>query len=292
VQAIWFKEADAGPTSGFPAYADTLRTEFEAIMAVIRSRFANARICYVASRIYAGYATTNLNPEPYAYEQGFSCKWLIEDQIGGLPALNYDPAAGTVHAPWIDWGTYNWANGLTPRSDGLTWACSDFVSDGTHPSTSGREKVAQALLAFVHSEPTAASWYLADPVPHPYGVGKLTSLGTLPVVGWTGTPSITSNDFAFTYTGAVPNKFGLGFQGGTPAMAPFISGTATRWVGNPLQRLPIRLLDGAGGTSYSIPITPAMVGTTRFYMGWSRDPAHPDGTGIVSTNGLRVVFSD
>jgi len=292
VQAIWFKEADAGPTSGFPAYANTLRTEFEAIMAVIHSRFANARICYFASRIYAGYATSSLNPEPYAYEQGFSCKWVIEDQIGGLPALNYDPAAGAVNSPWIDWGTYNWANGLSPRSDGLTWICSDFAPDGTHPSTSGREKVAQALLAFVRSEPTAAAWYLADPVPHPYGVGKLTSLGTLPVVGWTGTPSFTSNDFAFTYTDAVPYKFGLGFQGGSPAQAPFISGTATRWVGNPLQRLPIRQLDGAGGTSYSIPITPAMVGTTRFYMGWSRDPAHPDGTGIVSTDGLRVVFSN
>ena len=75
-------------------------------------------------------------------------------------------------------------------------------------------------------------------------------------------------------------------------MAPFISGTAIRWVGSPLQRLPIRQLDAAGGTSYSIPILPSMVGSTRFYMGWSRDPAHPDGTGLVATNGLRVVFSN
>jgi len=291
VQAIWFKEADAGPTSGFPAYASTLKSEFETILGVIRTKFPNARVCYVASRIYAGYATSALNPEPYSYEQGFSCKWTIEDQIAGLPALNYDPALGPVNAPWVDWGTYNWANGLLPRADGLTWLCSDFVSDGTHPSPAGREKVAQALLAFVHSEPTA-SWYLSMPAPHAYGTGKLTSLGTLPVVGWTGAPSFAANDFAFTYTDAMPNKFGLGFQGGSPAMAPFISGTAIRWVGSPLQRLPIRQLDAAGGTSYSIPILPSMVGSTRFYMGWSRDPAHPDGTGLVATNGLRVVFSN
>ena len=109
-------------------------------------------------------------------------------------------------APWVDWGTYNWADGLSPRSDGLTWECADFVTDGTHPSTSGREKVAQILLAFAHAEPTIAAWYLAAPVPAAYGVGKTTSIATLPVVGWTGTPSLATNDFAFTYTNAVPMK--------------------------------------------------------------------------------------
>jgi lysophospholipase L1-like esterase len=292
VQVIWFKEADAGPTSGFPAYANTLKTEFETIMGVIRSKYPNARICYVASRIYGGYATTTLNPEPYAYEQGFSCRWMIEDQIQGLASLNYDPAAGPVISPWIDWGTYNWADGLVPRSDGLVWQCSDYVSDGTHPSASGREKVAQALLAFVHADPTAAAWYLRQPAPEAYGVGKTTSLGTLPSVGWTGTPSFSTNDFAFTYTNAVPNKFGLGFFGATPADQPFLGGTATRWVGNPFTRLPVHLLDGSGGSSWAIPITSTMVGSTRFYQGWSRDPHHPDGTGVVATDGLRVVFFD
>jgi hypothetical protein len=292
VQAIWFKEADAGPTNGFPAYADALEAEFETIMGVIRSKFPNARQCFVASRIYAGYATSALNPEPYAYEQGFSCKWMIEQQIGGDAALNYDPALGPVVSPWVDWGTYNWANGLAPRSDGLVWECSDFLADGTHPAAGGREKVAQALLAFVHSEPTAASWYLRRPTPEPFGTGKLTSIGTLPHVGWTGSPSLTSNDFAFTYTAAMPNKFGFGFFGAAPANLPYLSGTATRYVGNPLQRLPIHLLDGAGGSSWAVPVTPAMVGTTRFYQGLARDPAHPDGTGLVVTDALRVVFTD
>ncbi len=292
VQAIWFKEADASPTNGWPAYAQTLRSEFETILGVLHSKFPNARQCYVASRIYAGYATSQLNPEPYAYEQGFSCKWTIEDQIAGLPSLNYDPAHGTVVAPWVDWGTYNWADGLSPRSDGLTWACADFVSDGTHPSASGRDKVAHLLLDFVHAEPTAASWYLAHPAPAPYGVGKSTSIATLPTVGWTGTPSFAANDFALTTTAAVPGTSGLAFFGSIPADVPFLSGTARRWVGNPLHRLPVHVLDGSGGSSWAIPITGSMVGTTRFYQGLSRDPNHPDGTGLVVTDGLRVVFSN
>jgi len=292
VQAIWFKEADASPTNGWPAYAQTLQGEFETILGVLHSKFPNARQCYVASRIYAGYATSLLNPEPYAFEQGFSCKWTIEDQIGGHANLNYDPALGPVEAPWVDWGTYNWADGLSPRSDGLIWECADFVADGTHPSASGRDKVAHLLLDFVHQEPTAASWYLAAPAPARYGVGKTTSIGTLPVAGWTGTPSFAANDFAFTTTDALPGTSGLAFFGSTPADVPFLSGTARRWVGSPLHRLPVHVLDAAGGSSWAIPISPSMVGTTRFYQGLSRDPSHPDGTGLVVTDGLRVVFTN
>jgi hypothetical protein len=173
VQAIWFKEADANPSSGWPTYANTLKSEFETIMGILHSKYPNVRLCYVASRIYAGYATTTLNPEPYAYQQGFSCKWMIEDQINGLASLNYDAALGAVNSPWIDWGTYNWANGLVPRSDGLTWLCSDLQADGTHPSPSGETKVANFLLALMHTEPTAASWYLAQPPPALYRAGLM-----------------------------------------------------------------------------------------------------------------------
>jgi lysophospholipase L1-like esterase len=49
---------------------------------------------------------------------------------------------------------------LRPRSDGLTWACSDLADDGTHPSSTGRQKVAQLLLDFVRTDPTAREWYL------------------------------------------------------------------------------------------------------------------------------------
>jgi len=290
VQAIWFKEADASPTSGWPAYAQTLQSEFQTIMGIIHTNFANARVCYMASRIYAGYATSNLNPEPYAYQQGFTIKWLIEDQINGVAALNYDAAHGPVTSPWIDWGTYNWADGLIPRSDGLTWQCSDYVSDGTHPGPTGREKVAQILLAFVHNEPTAASWYLKQPSPAPYGVGKLTSQNTLPSVSWTGTPSLATNDFAFTYTGGIPHATGLGFFAPKPADVPFIN--ATRYVGSPLVRLPAQQLSATGSGSFAIPIQSSMVGTTRFYQGWMRDTHQGDGTGAVVSNALRVVFYD
>ncbi len=159
VQVIWYKEAfpvgSPGPSP--EVYSDSLRIQSKRIMNIIKTRFPNAKICYLASRIYAGYATSNLNPEPYAYWQGWTLKWMIEDQINNDPMLQY---AGTgANSPWLCWGTYNWANGTTPRSDGLTWICpTDFNSDGTHPSVTGRQKVATALLNFLDSDSTAC-WY-------------------------------------------------------------------------------------------------------------------------------------
>ena len=45
--------------------------------------------------------------------------------------------------------------------DGLTWACSDLSSsDGTHPSTTGQQKVASILLDFVRTDATAREWFL------------------------------------------------------------------------------------------------------------------------------------
>ena len=41
------------------------------------------------------------NSEPFSYESGFAVKWLVEQQLKGDPALNYDPQKGTVQAPWL-----------------------------------------------------------------------------------------------------------------------------------------------------------------------------------------------
>lgn len=162
VQIAWVKEADAQPTAPFPEDAQILERELAQIAALLKDRFPNIRIAYCSSRIYAGYATTRLNPEPFAYQSGFAVKWLIERQIQGDPALNHDPKRGTVKAPWLAWGPYLWADGLKPRRDGLTYEAADFAPDGTHPAPQGaREKVAKLLLAFFKADSTARSWFVA-----------------------------------------------------------------------------------------------------------------------------------
>jgi hypothetical protein len=160
VQVVWLKDANANPTAGFDAYRDSVAEQFFRIVQILKQKLPNLKLCYFTSRIYAGYASTTLNPEPYAYQNAFSVKQVIARQLSGDPALNFDAAQGPVVAPWLSWGPYLWADGLNPRSDGLTWACGELnPSDGTHPSASGRAKVADSLLAFVRRDVTTAPWY-------------------------------------------------------------------------------------------------------------------------------------
>jgi hypothetical protein len=160
VQAVWIKQADAGPTTGFPDYAEKLQAELARIVRVLPERFPNVKLVYLSSRTYGGYATTKLNPEPYAYESGFAVKWLIEQQIKGDKDLNYDGKKGDVKAPWLSWGPYLWANGATKRADGLFYEERDFGNDGTHPTASGVDKVARQLLQFFKTDSTTKPWFV------------------------------------------------------------------------------------------------------------------------------------
>jgi hypothetical protein len=151
VQAVWLKEAIARESNPFPADAKRLKTDLAAIVGILRAKFPNLKLVYLSSRTYAGYASTALNPEPVAYDSGFAVKWLILDRI-----------AGKLTGPWLAWGPYLWTNGEQGRKDGLVWNCADTrPSDGTHPSASGQQKVAQLLLKFFTTDATAKLWFVS-----------------------------------------------------------------------------------------------------------------------------------
>ena len=167
VQAIWLKCANAQPTMALPAsgsHAYQVETGMANIIRIARQRYPNLQLVFVSNRIYAGYATTMLNPEPHAYETGFALKWLVAAQIEQARSSTIDPRAGDLAlatTPWIGWGPDLWANGTTPRSDGLTYDRSDLAADGTHPSATGVTKVAGLLLAFFKTSPVTSCWFLA-----------------------------------------------------------------------------------------------------------------------------------
>ncbi len=167
VRAVWFKQAERLPQdTTFPSYAFSLRDKFVTAMNILQNKFPNLRLCYLASRIYAGYAVSQVNPEPFAYYSGWSVKFMIRDQINGDPQLDYHEP--NPSAPWLSWGPYIWADGLTPRSDGLIWECPvDYLPDGMHPSDPvGRLKVANMLLQFFTTDATTVPWFLdSSPTP-------------------------------------------------------------------------------------------------------------------------------
>jgi hypothetical protein len=170
VRGAWLKVANAQPTASLPAPnadANQLVQQMGNIVRAMKTHYANLEMVFASSRIYAGYATSGLNPEPYAYESGFAVKRLIEAQIKQMNGGGIDPLAGDLSygpggtAPLIAWGPYMWANGTTPRSDGLTWVPSDFAADGTHPSDpQGQKKVADMLMRYFINSPQTQGWFL------------------------------------------------------------------------------------------------------------------------------------
>jgi hypothetical protein len=170
VQAAWVKLQDPRPSVSLPADsadAGVLLTNLGLVLRALRVRYPYLRIVFLSSRTYGGYATIDLNPEPYAYESGFSVKWAIESQINEMRGLPANPRAGTLNynkklAPVIVWGPYLWANGAMPRSDGVAWERTDFREDGTHPSQSGETKVAGLLMDFFKTSPYTRCWFLVN----------------------------------------------------------------------------------------------------------------------------------
>lgn len=157
VQVVWTKLANASPQRALPnADADALilQRSIGDVVRALRTRYPNLQMVFMSSRTYGGFATTNLNPEPYAYETGFAHKWAIEDQI----------TRGDYSGAWIAWGPYFWAGEQSnPRSDGFFYVRTDFQNDGTHPSQAGQSKVADLMLAFFKSSEFTRGWFTTSP---------------------------------------------------------------------------------------------------------------------------------
>ncbi len=161
VQIAWVKQTQTR-WGDFPEKALALQSDLEAISRNLKINYPNIKIVYFSSRTRSYTYWRGLSPEPIAFETGFAVKWLIEKQINGDPALNFDPAQREVVAPYLSWGPYLWADGINPREDGLTWLAEDMRDDCTHPSQSGNIKVAEMLLTFFKNDSTSQSWFLRE----------------------------------------------------------------------------------------------------------------------------------
>lgn len=67
VQAIWVKQANPGPQVSLPnqnADAYNLQGSLGDIARACMTRYPNLKMIFFSNRIYAGYASTPLNPEP------------------------------------------------------------------------------------------------------------------------------------------------------------------------------------------------------------------------------------
>ncbi len=169
VEIAWVKLADPKPTTSLAADsadAQIFLSNLGQVLRALKIRYPQLQLVFLSSRTYGGYSTNDWNPEPYAYEEGFSVKWAIESQINEMRSSPPNPHAGSLSytktAPLILWGPYLWADGMTPRSDGVLWQRSDFEDDGVHPSQIGESMVAGMLLDFFKSSLYTRCWFVAN----------------------------------------------------------------------------------------------------------------------------------
>ena len=168
VEIIWAELDELYPINRLPsdsADAKVLMSNIGQVVRALRVRYPQLLLVFLSSRLYSGFATTDLLPEPYAYEQGFGVKWLIESQIKEMRGSPPNAWAGSLNyvkktAPIILWGPYLWAAGETPRSDALVWRRTDFEADGITPSQDGESKVGLALLNFFKSSLYTRCWFV------------------------------------------------------------------------------------------------------------------------------------
>ncbi len=163
VGILYVEDVDSIAAGTFPSDMQGLQADLEGLLQNALVLFPNLKMAYLGGRPYGGYSNgvSVVEPEPFVYESGFANQWVVADQINGVAAMNYQPLSGPVLAPWVAWGSYNWANGMVPRLDGTYYTCQDFRNDGLHPSTDGDNKVSGAMLQFFKTDPTATPWFLA-----------------------------------------------------------------------------------------------------------------------------------
>jgi hypothetical protein len=119
-----------------------------------------------------------------------------------------------------------------------------------------------------------------------YGTAKTTSLGTPAALYVQGRAIVGLDDLVIGTDTGIPGAVGILFSGGGPSAAPFQGGTLL--VQRPLRRERAFTFDFLGGVVLPLPITAALLGTTRHYQLWFQDAGDPFGVGL--TDAVRVTY--
>jgi hypothetical protein len=124
----------------------------------------------------------------------------------------------------------------------------------------------------------------ADPLP--IGVSKQLSAGGYPRLTYTGSPTVTLNNFRVVIQNGKPNVLGALFKSSTTGTTPFAG--SFFYLGHPYSRVTNFTLDGTGYISIPIAVTLGMAGTELNYQAVFRDFQAFQSLGV--THALHVEF--
>ena len=180
VDVVLYHNAWAGPSSEpFPQHAITMKNSAQITMGLIQDKYPNVQMILVANRHYA-LSPNSKHPEPWAYEEGFSWKWLIEDRI------NCVSSCGVPIAWYADQWVPEWAN--QPQY---------YVSDGLHLASAGQAASAAIWYSYFSTLSYIAPWYLAGAPPPTNTPGPTFTPSSTPSPTETAVPGATATPSPF-----------------------------------------------------------------------------------------------
>jgi hypothetical protein len=158
VQVIYMETDDSLKLQNFPDRAIEIKNRIKAAMLVMKQKCPNLKVLYLNGRTRSFGNNTDWNREPSPHYFGWACKWLIGDQIDGVPGTEYK--GPNPVAPIATWGFYEWAK-TTPRTtDGYAWLKTEST-DGLHATPAGLDSIARRFQNFLLTDPYASKWYAA-----------------------------------------------------------------------------------------------------------------------------------
>jgi hypothetical protein len=171
-----------------------------------------------------------------------------------------------------------------------------------HPAPSPTGTVGMDVSFSVHATDPSAN--ASDSAPalfkicgaEPYGTASSNSAGPGAHIVGVNDPSVSANNFSVTITGLPHNVSGVLFYGTTRLAASVPFGNGQRWVGGPLQRLPVVFADASGTATVNLnfaaaPLNALMPGDARYFEFQYRDQA-AGGANFNGSDALEVWLCD
>lgn len=150
VQVIFCIEDDMTNFDTTINRAYQLRDKYIEMLVTIRIKYPNCKLMLIGDRGYNDYATLPKFSEPKGYLNGWAVKFLIEDYIDGL----------LPQYPLLNWMDYYWANGETPRWDGLDYFMTDFLApDYVHYTEEKAAELGAMTHARLKADQGCLFWY-------------------------------------------------------------------------------------------------------------------------------------
>ncbi len=144
VQAVWIVMTQKEPLTYGAMTEFQLRDD---IAYNVKAKYPNVVVGLLSPLTYMGYSDDGVNstrlPEPYVHDDSIMMASIVE--AGGWP----------FYVMFHD----QWSNGLIANSrTGQTWACTDVLADGIHPSDSGKRKLRDLFLTRTKADPVFTGW--------------------------------------------------------------------------------------------------------------------------------------